>query len=659
MTVSSATNRKTFTGDNVTTSFATSPMVFFTTAELLVYVTDNTTGVPTLLTLNTHYSASGGDGAVGTVSTAGGSSPHGALLSGTTLVILRVIPITQPVDFVNGDNSDAEVAERALDRLTMVEQQHEETLGRAITLPAGDTSGSDTELPDAATRAGTLLGFDVAGLLTTYVVQIGTSIVNLAASAGASLIGYIQTGVGAVLRTVQDRLRERVSVFDYLTTAQIADVQAKTYSLDVSAGVQAAVTASYGKRLDFPGGGYRLDNGISITAAICIQGAGREITEFKLGTNTLVGFNVTSDVAAHFDSFTVFGTTSQSAGAGIKLNGATNGVTTNPHSTIRNIYFLFCWHGVEIVSAYAWRITGCNFFGILDAGVVAGDSVFPDSGDNWISENFFTGQSASATLDGIRHTAGGGLKIRGNAFIELGCAYRMNWSGATGSSQIFLQGNTVDQNMQVAGFLFDSTNANGVFGTNISNNYFDTGTAGIPDIWFKKNAAGWVFLTTISGNTHLISAGAGGVGIQLDGGTDYAIDNEIFVGNANGTCIATGNATATSIRIGAMSFENVLTRYSINTATQIRGGQFYGTSSVDFGNVADGAIGTIGTVTVPGAAIGDICTVGASQLIVGGVLLYATISAANTAKVTAYNKSGGAWNVGAGNVNVCAYRLHA
>ena len=37
----------------------------------------------------------------------------------------------------------------------------------------------------------------------------------LAASSGSSLIGYINSGAGAVARTVQDRLREKVSVKDF------------------------------------------------------------------------------------------------------------------------------------------------------------------------------------------------------------------------------------------------------------------------------------------------------------------------------------------------------------------------------------------------------------------------------------------------------------
>ena len=64
MTVASTQNRKTFAGDDATTSFATTPIVFFDDSDLQVYVTDDTTGDPTLLVLDADYSiSSGGDGA--------------------------------------------------------------------------------------------------------------------------------------------------------------------------------------------------------------------------------------------------------------------------------------------------------------------------------------------------------------------------------------------------------------------------------------------------------------------------------------------------------------------------------------------------------------------------------------------------------------------
>ena len=122
MTVSSTTSRKAYTGDGLTTSFATSPVVFFDTSDLVVYVVTTATGASTTLTENTHYTVSGGSGSTGTVSLAGGSSPYGAPSAAQTLVIARQVPATQGSNFVNNDPNDAEVVEDALDRLTMIAQ---------------------------------------------------------------------------------------------------------------------------------------------------------------------------------------------------------------------------------------------------------------------------------------------------------------------------------------------------------------------------------------------------------------------------------------------------------------------------------------------------------------------------------------------------------
>ena len=66
-------------------------------------------------------------------------------------------------------------------------------------------------------------------------------IASIAASAGSSLIGFIQAGVGAVARTLQDKARERVSVFDFMTSAQIADARSGSPVLDHTTAIQAAL----------------------------------------------------------------------------------------------------------------------------------------------------------------------------------------------------------------------------------------------------------------------------------------------------------------------------------------------------------------------------------------------------------------------------------
>lgn len=206
MTVASALNRKTFAGDDVTTSFGTSPVVFFETSNLQVYVVDDTTGADTLLVENTDYTVSGGDGSTGTIDLSGGSSPHGALLTGTTLVILRVLPYTQTDDLVNNSISDAEVVEERFDRTTMMVQQLAEELDRVVRLSPAET-GTDalTELP--FDRASKVLGFDASKNLTVY--EAASAVTDDAN------VTVLLDATGAVARTQHGKNAELVSVEDF------------------------------------------------------------------------------------------------------------------------------------------------------------------------------------------------------------------------------------------------------------------------------------------------------------------------------------------------------------------------------------------------------------------------------------------------------------
>jgi hypothetical protein len=132
---------------------------------------------------------------------------------------------------------------------------------------------------------------------------------SLGLSTGASLVGFKQTGTGAVSRTVQSKNEDVVSVFDFMTTAQIADVKAGTALLDVTAAIQAAVNAAmggalmgatpYAKRnaiakLVFPGGTYLIASPIALTAigGLIIEGAGRTATRLRASGTFKCFFNM-------------------------------------------------------------------------------------------------------------------------------------------------------------------------------------------------------------------------------------------------------------------------------------------------------------------------------------------------------------------------------
>jgi hypothetical protein len=112
----------------------------------------------------------------------------------------------------------------------------------------------------------------------TWFGGVVNTVAALSTSVGASLLGFIQAGDGAFLRSIQSKLRESVSVLDFMTEAQRADVLARTFLVDVSAAVQAAVTylgTVKGGTLIFPGGGYRIETAIDLALdAITLKGAG-------------------------------------------------------------------------------------------------------------------------------------------------------------------------------------------------------------------------------------------------------------------------------------------------------------------------------------------------------------------------------------------------
>jgi hypothetical protein len=80
----------------------------------------------------------------------------------------------------------------------------------------------------------------------------------LASSSGSSLVGFLQAGTGAQLRTVQSKLREAISVFDYMTPAQISAVQSYAYAVDMTTALQNAINQAFALQADLyvPAGGY-------------------------------------------------------------------------------------------------------------------------------------------------------------------------------------------------------------------------------------------------------------------------------------------------------------------------------------------------------------------------------------------------------------------
>lgn len=102
------------------------------------------------------------------------------------------------------------------------------------------------------------------------------------------------------------------SAFDYMTPAQIADVQAGTTLVDVTAAVQAAVTANV--RVVAPAGAYLTSSVVSIPAGHELVGEGESATVFARSGSDMSFFRMGTGAELHNVKFRRVGTTTATSG---------------------------------------------------------------------------------------------------------------------------------------------------------------------------------------------------------------------------------------------------------------------------------------------------------------------------------------------------------
>ena len=133
-------------------------------------------------------------------------------------------------------------------------------------------------------------------------------------------VTYVEGGIGSTTRILTSKLQESVSVFDFMTVAQIADVKAGTLLLDVTAPINAAIAAS--DEVYFPEGAYRVSNDGTPTsgaiqipnglAAKTLRGAGRGnaiVHNYGQGPCiTSIGNLIFYNVSLHICDLTIQGT---------------------------------------------------------------------------------------------------------------------------------------------------------------------------------------------------------------------------------------------------------------------------------------------------------------------------------------------------------------
>lgn len=90
---------------------------------------------------------------------------------------------------------------------------------------------------------------------------------------GSSTIDWTQSGAGAVTRDLSGKVREMVSVTDFFTSAQIADIATGAPTLDLQTAIQNAENSlpTVGGTLYFPPGTYRWDSTVLLSSNRQVQ----------------------------------------------------------------------------------------------------------------------------------------------------------------------------------------------------------------------------------------------------------------------------------------------------------------------------------------------------------------------------------------------------
>jgi hypothetical protein len=161
---------------------------------------------------------------------------------------------------------------------------------------------------------------------------------DLTGSGGSSLVGFLQAGAGAVVRTVQSKLRECVSVFDFGATGNGAT--------DDTAAIQAAITAvgvAGGGIVLFPRGTFKVASTLLVAYAnVTLAGVGVDATTITSTSTTadiIQFYNASAFTGGGVRNLAINSSNTATAGAHVHVNGQSrvlieNVWSRNPFTTI-------------------------------------------------------------------------------------------------------------------------------------------------------------------------------------------------------------------------------------------------------------------------------------------------------------------------------------
>lgn len=309
----------------------------------------------------------------------------------------------------------------------------------------------------------------IFGALNTFIATMMAYIASVASSIGSSLVGFIQAAAGAISRTVQSKLREELSLFDFMSDAEKADVIAGTMTLDVTASVQKAIdfvcgqtsvtVGSKGGKLFAPPGRYLLTDTLHVGYGLVLEGIWAGGYPYVSTTSQTTEFHF--DFGANVNRWAIDSQTFHSAADGggrilynewvtDKINGTgTGGFTPTYGMSIKGILMVDDNYAAQTQVIYgALRLNGCPNARIENVSMLgfgyamAFGSSYGTSVKNCTSQTNYYGAVAYNANNGIAFVGCQFDKIVSPASIAVPVGAIPNWmpSAANFASVYYLDG---------------------------------------------------------------------------------------------------------------------------------------------------------------------------------------------------------------------------
>lgn len=365
----------------------------------------------------------------------------------------------------------------------------------------------------------------------------------------SSTVGFLQSGTGAVNRSIQDKNRDVVSAFDFMTPTQIADVRARTLGQNVATALTAAILycSTNGAALYFPRGTYFIGTTtLVLKNNVKYYGEGADASFvigsviWYTGTSDAIQINnpINSSTDAHItiEDIAVKCTTKTAGKAAIADVGST-------YLNLRRVCTYGNDYGLILDQSELVTVEQCEFeLGAISA--TAGIWLVNGAAHTALGANFRTNQIKIRDCQfngtggiGIADDGGASHAFVQNNFNAMATSIRINATYALAIEQ------NEFENPTTTAISFAVTTHAGAAGAtstiaSLSQNFFSSPDA----ISFVTLAASSVTSLTTSG-LHFNNANAGGSpfsGLSA-GATDYIGSGNKQVGTGAATSLALGN----------------------------------------------------------------------------------------------------------------------